>query len=238
MRKYARNFEIERPPDGHRTRLRSRVRDFGSMLATPLGTSCLAVFSLFVGLYAGGSIELPGSELDLARERIEEQSAQIQDLRGKLTLEEIEAQRLRAVQGYSAEYDIPADLAASVYDVALSEDVDPQLAFRLVRTESSFRRYAVSSAGAVGYTQIKPSTARLLDPSVTYEQLFLTETNLRLGFRYLRLLLERYDRDFHLALTAYNRGPTRVGSLLALEQDPSNGYARRVLDGIEPESLK
>ena len=109
--------------------------------------------------------------------------------------------------------------------------LDPEIAFRMVEIESSFRRHAVSSAGAVGYTQIKPSTARWLNPNITREKLFDTRTNLRLGFRYLSELLNRYDGDVRLALLAYNRGPTRVGSDLAMGRDPGNGYARSIMAG-------
>lgn len=213
--------------------LRSLAGDVGRKVTTPLGTTCLAVFSLAAGLHLGSSVGVPGTEIDRLRGRVQEQAAHIDELRGQLALEEIQGDRLRHIQGFSSRYGVPADLAASIYDIALAEDVDPALAFRLVRIESSFRQHAVSQAGAVGYTQVKPSTARLLDPSVRYDQLFETETNLRLGFRYLRLLLHRYEGDVKLALLAYNRGPTRVGSLLALGRDPSNGYAERVLGELE-----
>jgi len=152
-----------------------------------------------------------------------------QRLRGENALLQVKLQRLQAVRDYSAHYGIPADQSENIYDIALSEGLDPALAFRLVDVESSFRRRAVSEAGAVGLTQIKPSTARWLDPSVTPERLFDTRANLRLGFRYLGLLLERYHGDMRLALLGYNRGPNRVGQLLARGRDPSNGYARDVL---------
>ena len=82
--------------------------------------------------------------------------------------------------------------------------------------------------GSIGYTQVQPNTARWLDPSVTRDDLFETETNLQLGFRYLRMLMDRY-RDTRVALLAYNRGPGTVEALLANGEDPANGYAARVL---------
>src|SRR3989454_12613017 len=54
----------------------------------------------------------------------------------------------------------PADLAAATYDIALAEGVDPVLAFRLVRVESGFNPRAKSREGALGLTQVLPSTAR------------------------------------------------------------------------------
>jgi soluble lytic murein transglycosylase-like protein len=116
--------------------------------------------------------------------------------------------------------------------------VDPHLAFRLVNVESGFNQRATSSAGAVGYTQTLPSTARLYEPGLTLAQLYDRETNLRLGFRYLRDLLERYDggtdAGLSLALLAYNRGPARLEELLDAGRDPQNGYATAVMRGYRP----
>jgi soluble lytic murein transglycosylase len=98
-----------------------------------------------------------------------------------------------------------------------------------VQTESSFKRTAVSSAGAIGYAQIKPSTAKWLDPTVSTEDLFDRDTNLRLGFGYLAKLADQYDQDMRMALLAYNRGPARIRRMIAEGKDPANGYARRIL---------
>ncbi len=150
----------------------------------------------------------------------------------------IQAQRAVRVAEHAERYRLDRRLAEMIYDAAARESLDPALAFGLVMVESSFRRFAVGPAGSVGYTQVKPSTAEWLDPSVTRDRLFETETNLRIGFRYLRMLLDRFDEDTRLALLAYNRGPNRVGALLAMGRDPANGYAHRVLHnaGTEPTS--
>lgn len=227
MHSIAAHYGITKPPS---TGVRFRLRALASKLTTPLGAASLAVLSFAGGLWVASSLGVPGGELEETRAALADESEEARDLRSRLAVREIQLQRLRAVQAHSSAYGIPADLAASVYDIAVAEGIRPELAFKLVEIESSYRRHAVSAAGAVGYTQIKLSTARLLRPDVTLEQLFERETNLRLGFRYLRLLLDRYEGDERLALLAYNRGPTRVGSLLSLGLDPSNGYARRILE--------
>lgn len=139
--------------------------------------------------------------------------------------------RLDAI--FARHYDIPLDLASRIHDAARNEGIDPVVAFGLVRTESSFRRTAVSYVGAVGYTQLMPSTARWMDPEVGRRDLFRPEVNLRIGFQYLRYLLDKYDGDMRLALTAYNRGPGTVDRLVKRGRDPENGYADKVLDELQ-----
>jgi soluble lytic murein transglycosylase-like protein len=174
----------------------------------------------------------------VVRPRVEAMDAKLamaqdaeRDARGEIALLGVENQRLRSVHDYSAAYRIPADLSAAIYDIALAEGLEPDLAYRLVQTESSFRRYAVSEAGAVGYTQILPSTAGWLDPAVDESTLFDRDVNLRLGFRYLQMLLAQSDGDMRMALLAYNRGPGRVHGILARGGDPGNGYALQVMGG-------
>lgn len=214
--------------DGDRTPWLHRV---GDRLSSPVGIVSLAVVAFAAGLAASAAGVLPWTAAAELRGELAARNGALEEARGELVVQRIQYQRLQEVQGYSAEHGIPADLAATVYDIALSEGVEPALAFRLVETESTFRRMAVSEAGAVGYTQIKPSTAAWLDPSVTPDRLFETRTNLRLGFHYLALLLEEYGGDERMALLAYNRGPNRVKSLLSMGHDPSNGYASRILAG-------
>lgn len=155
--------------------------------------------------------------------------AEVRDLTSEIELRSLEVERLELIHQYSSDFRIPANLAMQIYDIALAEGVNPDLAFNLVRVESGFRRTAVSSAGAIGYAQIRPATAKWLDPTVEARDLFDTGTNLHLGFRYFRYLLDEYNGDTRLALLAYNRGPGRVGNLLTLGIDPANGYAKRVL---------
>jgi soluble lytic murein transglycosylase-like protein len=78
--------------------------------------------------------------------------------------------------------------------------------------------------------QVQVATARFYDPSITAEQLYEPETNLRIGFRFLRDLMETYG-DMRLALLAYNRGPTRIKTLLEEGQNPDNGYPSSLMEG-------
>ena len=160
--------------------------------------------------------------------------------RGELAVVRLQLERANAVIDYSTRYRITADLSAAIYDVALAEGVDPALAFRLVKAESGFKQRARSKVGAIGYAQVLPSTARLYEPGLTVEQLYDRNTNLRIGFRYLRDLLERYEGNpeakLRLALLAYNRGPSKVQQVLDAGRDPENGYAAAVMKGYRRKS--
>ncbi len=128
-------------------------------------------------------------------------------------------------------YAVSVGLAEKIYHTALKHGIEPQVAFGLVRTESEFHSYATSRVGAIGLTQLMPGTARWFQRNITVAQLRDEDTNLEIGFRYLRELIDRYDGDLHLALTAYNRGTGTVDRVVERGEDPDNGYAGLVLKG-------
>jgi soluble lytic murein transglycosylase-like protein len=135
------------------------------------------------------------------------------------------------VQAAMQQFGISEALAGDIYDIARQENIDPEVAYGLVRTESTFDERAVSHVGARGLTQVMPRTARGVIPGTTTDQLFERKTNLRLGFRYLDQLVQKYRGNVELALTAYNRGPGTVDKVLKRGGNPDNGYAGKVLRG-------
>ena len=141
-------------------------------------------------------------------------------------------QRETAIQAAMGRYEIDHELASAIYDISQEEGIDAEVAYGLVKTESTFRPRAVSHVGARGLTQVLPSTARWMMPEIKQaSDLFTPETNLRVGFRYLRYLVDKYEGDTALALTAYNRGPGTVDRVLDRGGNPDNGYAGKVLRG-------
>lgn len=139
------------------------------------------------------------------------------------------AEKAATVREYARRYRISTELAQQIIEESTAEGIDPELAFRLVRVESEFKTRARGPRGALGLTQLMPSTARWLDRSLhTEADIIEPQTNLRIGFRYLRRLIEQYD-DVRLGLLAYNRGEGTVNRVLRQGQDPENGYSRKVL---------
>ena len=90
----------------------------------------------------------------------------LETLKGELAVRDLMVERANAVMNYSSMYQIPADLSAAIYDIALAEGINPAIGFRLVQIESSFDPTAKSRVGAIGYTQLMPATARFFMPEI------------------------------------------------------------------------
>ena len=97
-----------------------------------------------------------------------------------------------------------AELSRMIVEEAMEAGVEPELALAVARIESNFDPEALSHAGARGVMQIMPATARD-EFGVPKYRLYDPQTNIRIGVRYLRELLDRYD-DEALALSHYNGG--------------------------------
>ncbi|HSN16225.1 MAG TPA: lytic transglycosylase domain-containing protein, partial [Anaeromyxobacteraceae bacterium] len=125
--------------------------------------------------------------------------------------------------------------------------VPPDLLQALMREDSALDPAVVSAAGAIGLTQLMPTTAaavakRLGMGPISSGSLTDPVTNIRIGAAYLGELLARYGRQPALALAAYNAGGGAVGRWLdargAMELDEfveeipideTRGYVKRVL---------
>lgn len=220
-----------------RTRLAPSRREWHEQPLARLGT--LLVLALVISALGGWTRKARAADQDVAPVRPElvravtALEADLARAQGELAVAKVQLDRHRTIDNFSAKYHIPSDLAGAINDIAIAEGIDPALAFRLVQIESNFQRTARSSASALGYTQVRLATARFYDPTVTETSLQARDTNLRIGFRFLRDLLNQFDGDEHLALLAYNRGPQRVADILAQGGDPANGYSDAILRGLK-----
>jgi soluble lytic murein transglycosylase-like protein len=105
----------------------------------------------------------------------------------------------------------PASAGSSAYDATISqvaarEGLDPAVLHGLIQQESGFDPSARSSAGALGLTQLMPSTAASLGVA---EPLNPTQS-IEGGARYLKEMLERFGGNTADALAAYNAGAGAV----------------------------
>lgn len=188
----------------------------------------LFAFALGVAMASGPESAMQNLQL---RDRLRASTHALIAREGELELTKLELSRLNTVIDNSKRYRIPADLAAKIYDIALAEGIDPKLAYSLVDIESDFSHKAISPVGALGLTQLMPSTARYFEPTIQRADLFDPDINLRIGFRFLKELIAKYNGDIDMALHAYNRGPTIVDRVVSSGGDPANGYAEAVMRG-------
>lgn len=218
-------WEKENRPAWHKT-----VRETIVQARRSVAMMMLLAFTFTLGFAVASGPDSVAANVRLSRQLSAARSA-LAAREGELSLAKIEMTRMGAVMDNSKRYRIPADLAASIYDIAIAEGIDPKVAYGLVNVESEFFHKAVSPVGALGLTQVMPATGRMLQPGLERADLFDPETNLRLGFRFLREMIQKYNGDLDLALHAYNRGPTIVDRIIKEGGDPANGYASAVLKG-------
>ena len=217
---------------GDRQRRRNRIKH----TAAALGFFGITIFLLGNRQPAAreavaATVRRPAFHIDISTDK--SLAAQLDSARGELDLANLQLERAKRVMGYSTQYGIGAGLAADIVDVARAEGIDPEIAFRLVKLESDFNVHATSPVGAVGLTQVMPSTARFYHKGISANKLYEPAVNLRIGFRYLRGLVDEYHGDMKLALLVYNRGPAAVARSRANGDNPSNGYDRIVTKGYK-----
>ena len=103
----------------------------------------------------------------------------------------------------TAEHVTRVEFLETLWYESVRAGLEPSLMLGLVQVESGFRKYAVSIAGARGFTQVMPFWARLIGDGDS-GRLFHTQTNLRFGCVILRHYLNIERGDLFLALGRYN----------------------------------
>ncbi len=103
--------------------------------------------------------------------------------------------------------------------------VDPGLVRAMIKAESNFNRWAVSSKGALGLMQLIPTTGARYG----VRDFFDPEQNIEGGVRYIRFLLQKFNGNLDLSLAAYNAGENlveRLGRIPPIRE--TQDYVRRV----------
>lgn len=116
---------------------------------------------------------------------------------------------------------------------AKNTQIDPAFIFALTRQESAFVANARSSAGALGLMQLMPDTAKLVakkhQMSLKHANAVLEpSTNIQLGSRYLRMMLNNYEDNAILATAAYNAGPGRIKKWLPTSEMEADSWIETI----------
>lgn len=108
----------------------------------------------------------------------------------------------------------PLPYRDTIFANAQEAGIDPYLVMAVIRVESKFRPQAQSIRGAKGLMQLMPETARWvkgqMEEDFEEKLLFEVHYNTRIGCWYLASLIKGFDGKLHLALAAYNGGPSNV----------------------------
>ena len=98
--------------------------------------------------------------------------------------------------------DARMEFLQTVYYEATRAGLDPELMLGLIQVESGFKKYAVSSVGARGFTQVMPFWQKVI--GTPEHNLFHLRTNLRYGALILRHYIDMENGDLFRALGRYN----------------------------------
>ena len=127
------------------------------------------------------------------------------------------------VETYSEEYNVP-----------------PELIFAVIKTESKFKKNALSNSGAIGLMQIMPETfswlqTHISDKALDEEKLKDPKINIKYGTYFLSYLKKKY-KDEKVQLSAYNAGIGTVEKWLKNKEYSSDGKTLKKIPYKETEN--
>ena len=203
------------------------IRKSGIMVSKFIG-------ALLILLYLGQSVTI----IYLVHDRYElqgilrEQQIKINELEEKLKILDI----IEEFQVGFKDEEV-AQLTQVVYSESKKYGYDPLLILALILTESSLRKGQVSTMGAQGLMQVKPSVGYALSQrrGINWKgelSLFEPAFNIQLGTLYLFELILKF-KDVKKAIIAYNLGENALKLRLRDGQNPPTYFLRRVLKKYE-----
>lgn len=136
----------------------------------------------------------------------------------------------------------------AVVKFAAQYHISPSLVFAVIRTESNFNPFAISSAPAYGLMQLVPSSGgreafrkvKGQDTLPSRDYLFNPENNIELGVAYLNVLsynqLEQIENTIsreYCVISAYNTGPRNVFKAFSSDSVSAINH----INGLEPPAV-
>lgn len=121
-----------------------------------------------------------------------------------------------------------------LYEESAQYGLDYRLILALMKIESNFQHDVVSSRGARGLLQVKPSLAKFIaqDLGIKWdgqETLDTPDTNIKIGVRFLSQLITDFE-NINLALKAYNMGPSKAKELSRNNPNWAKGFPNLVMN--------
>lgn len=155
--------------------------------------------------------------------------------------------RIVRVQDMFLKIIYPTTYQEYIEKYAVDNGVDPYMIYAIIKAESNFKPDVKSKSNAIGLMQLLEGTAVEMSNSidnntVTEDELYDPETNIKLGTSYFAYLVKHYKGNTILALTAYNAGMGNVDTWIKtsvirsdgtdIENIPykeTNNYVRKIL---------
>jgi soluble lytic murein transglycosylase len=121
-----------------------------------------------------------------------------------------------------------------VYEESAHYGLDYRLVLALMKIESNYQEDAVSSKGARGLLQVKPSVAKFIaqDAGIRWDghkTLDEPDSNIKIGVHFFSQLIKDF-KSINVALRAYNMGPTRMKELSQVSIQSTGGFPGLVMN--------
>jgi soluble lytic murein transglycosylase len=124
-------------------------------------------------------------------------------------------------------------ISRTVYEESANYGLDYRLVLALMKIESNFKYDAVSSMGARGLLQVKPSVAKYIaqDAGIEWDghrTLDEPGSNIKIGIHFFSQLIRDFE-NINTALKAYNMGPSKVKELSQNNMESTKGFSGLVI---------
>jgi soluble lytic murein transglycosylase-like protein len=132
----------------------------------------------------------------------------------------------------ATEFRLPPELAFNdlIKEAAQKYSVREDLVRGVVRAESAFDQFAVSSVGAQGLMQLMPALSKELGVTDPFD----ARQNIMAGTRYLAQLLNMHKGNIALALASYNAGPGAVDRYNGIPPfRETRQYVKQITSGLD-----